>query len=182
MDPVVSAPDPGLDTLGRLRAELGGSMAALEQALAAPAPGRGGAWAERVDAALVALAADFRQHVAATEGPDGLHGAVLATAPRLASSVHRLVGEHAVIVGLVDDLLRRAGDASTDARADADGGAGSEAGSEAGSDPGSEPGADPASGAIRQLGTTLLGRLARHRQQGADLIYQAYQVDLGGET
>ena len=162
MDPVVSAPDPGLDALGRLRAELRGSMAALEQALAAPAPGRGGAWAERVDAALVELAADFRAHVAVTEGPDGLHGAVLATSPRLASSVRRLVGEHAVIVGLVEDLLRRAGDAGTDA--------------------GAEAGPNPGAGAIRQLGTALLGRLARHRQHGADLIYQAYQVDLGGET
>jgi hypothetical protein len=36
--------------------------------------------------------------------------------------------------------------------------------------------------AIRALATALLGRLARHRQHGADLIYQAYQVDLGGET
>jgi hypothetical protein len=166
MDPVVSAPNPGLDALGRLRAELRGSMAELEQALAAPAPGRGGAWAERVDAALAELAADFREHVAVTEGPDGLHGAVLATAPRLANSVGRLIGEHAVIVGLVDDLLRLAGDTGT----------GTGTGSDAQADAAAE------AGAIRQLGTALLGRLARHRQHGADLIYQAYQVDLGGET
>jgi hypothetical protein len=36
--------------------------------------------------------------------------------------------------------------------------------------------------AIRDLGTTLLGHLARHRQRGADLVYEAYQADIGGET
>lgn len=154
MEPVVGARDPGLDALGRLRAELRGSMTALEQALAAPTPGRAGAWAERVDAALGELAADFGEHVTATEGPDGLHGAVLAAAPRLSNSVNRLVVEHAVIADLVGDLLRLV----------------------------RLPVADGEVTAVRDLGTALLSRLARHRQQGADLIYQAYQVDLGGET
>jgi hypothetical protein len=154
MEPVVGAHEPGLDALGRLRAELGGSMTALEQALAAPAPGRGSAWAERVDTALGELAADFREHVTVTEGPDGLHRAVLAAAPRLSNSVSRLTVEHAVIAGLVGDLLRLV----------------------------RLPVADGDANAIRDLGTALLGRLARHRQHGADLIYQAYQVDLGGET
>jgi hypothetical protein len=129
-------------------------MAALEQALAAPRSGRHAAWAERVDAALVALSADFGEHVTMTEGSDGLHDAILGMTPRLSNSIRRLVGEHTVIKGLVDDLLARvrppvaAGEADT----------------------------------IRDLGTALLHRLARHRQHGADLIYQAYQVDLGGET
>ena len=35
---------------------------------------------------------------------------------------------------------------------------------------------------IRELGTRLLGALVRHRQRGADLVYEAYQVDIGGET
>jgi hypothetical protein len=154
MEPVVFAHDPGLDALRRVRAELGGSIAALEQALAAAAPGRTGGWAERVDVALVELSADFREHVAITEGTDGLHGDILATAPRLAHSVERLVGEHAVITELVSDLLTRV----------------------------SQPVPDGDVDAIRDLGTALLGRLARHRQRGADLIYQAYEVDLGGET
>ncbi|HEX5596482.1 MAG TPA: hypothetical protein VFX61_10770 [Micromonosporaceae bacterium] len=34
---------------------------------------------------------------------------------------------------------------------------------------------------LRGRGAELLGELARHRQRGADLIYQAYGVDLGGE-
>jgi hypothetical protein len=154
MEPVVGARDPGLDVLRRRRAELGGSMRALEQALAAPAPGRRAAWAERVDAALVELSGAFGAHVAVAEGPDGLHEAVLVASPRLANSVRRLVGEHTVIKGLIGDLLVRI------------------------RPPVAADEVDP----IRERATALLGRIARHRQRGADLVYQAYQVDLGGET
>jgi len=35
---------------------------------------------------------------------------------------------------------------------------------------------------VRDLGTALLGRLVRHRQRGSDLVYEAYQFDIGGET
>jgi hypothetical protein len=154
MEPFVGATDPGLDDLRRLRAELGESMAALEQALAAPVAHGQSAWAERVDAALVGLSADFDEHVVATEGPGGLHDAVVAAAPRLSNAVRRLVTEHAVIKGLVGDLRARVGP------------------------PVAADEVDP----IRELGTRLLGRLARHRQRGADLIHEAYQVDLGGET
>jgi hypothetical protein len=34
---------------------------------------------------------------------------------------------------------------------------------------------------IRETGTQLLGLLARHRQRGADMIFEAYESDLGGE-
>jgi hypothetical protein len=154
VEPVVGAGDQGLDALRQLRAELRGSTAALEQALAAPTPGRHTAWAERVEVALVELSADFDEHIAVTEGPAGAHDAVMAAAPRLSNSVRRLVGEHAVIRGLVADLLARV----------------------------SPPVAAGEVATIRDLGTALLSWLARHRQHGADLIYEAYQVDLGGET
>ena len=71
--PTVNA-DPGLERLRRPGAELRDSMAAaLEQALAAPAPGRAAAWIERVHVSLVELSADVREHVAITEGPERLH-------------------------------------------------------------------------------------------------------------
>ena len=35
---------------------------------------------------------------------------------------------------------------------------------------------------IRESATTFLGRLSRHRQRGADLVFDAYQTDIGGET
>lgn len=153
MEPVATS-DPGLDLLRRRRAELRGSMSALEQALAAPAPGRTASWAERVHVALVELSADVREHVAITEGPDGMHQDLLAASPRLAHAVGRLSTDHVVIGEHLGDLLVRAG--GTDAPADIE--------------------------AIRELGTALLGRLVRHRQIGADLIYEAFQCDIGGET
>ena len=154
MEPIVGAADPGLDALRRRRAELGGSMAALEQALAQPSSGRHSAWAERVDVALVELSADFAEHVAVTEGSDGLHDAVLASTPRLSHSIRRLVAEHTAIKGLIGELL--AGVRPPVAADDVD--------------------------MVRGLGAALLARLVRHRQHGADLIHEAYQVDIGGET
>jgi hypothetical protein len=35
---------------------------------------------------------------------------------------------------------------------------------------------------LRDQGTALLGRLVRHRQQGSDLVYEAYEFDIGGDT
>jgi hypothetical protein len=37
-------------------------------------------------------------------------------------------------------------------------------------------------GGVRDLGTALLVRLIRSRQASADLVYEAYQSDLGGEA
>jgi seryl-tRNA synthetase len=34
---------------------------------------------------------------------------------------------------------------------------------------------------VRELGTELLGSIVRHRQRGADLVYEAYEVDIGGD-
>lgn len=154
MDPVSPEPDQGLEELRRVRAELRGSMGALESALAAPAPGRVTAWAERVQAALVALSADLHVHVEVTESERGLHGAVLAVAPRLSHAVTRLSREHAGLRDRVDGLLQGL----------------------------SGPVSDEAVTGIRARGTVLLGLLARHRQRGADLVFEAYQADVGGEA
>lgn len=35
---------------------------------------------------------------------------------------------------------------------------------------------------IRALGTDLLDRLARHRRRDAELVFEAYETDIGGET
>jgi hypothetical protein len=33
---------------------------------------------------------------------------------------------------------------------------------------------------LRERANRLLGHLIRHRQQGADLIYEAFETDIGG--
>lgn len=155
MEPSSSTPDRALlEALRRQRAELRGSMSALELALAAPAPSGQVRWAERVHVALVELSADFREHIAVTEGHDGLYADVLATAPRLSDAVARLARDHTRIKDQVDDLLARV--RTPESREDVD--------------------------KVRDLGTMLLGVLVRHRQRGSDLVYEAYELDLGGET
>jgi hypothetical protein len=34
---------------------------------------------------------------------------------------------------------------------------------------------------LREQGTDLLGDLMRHRQRGSDLVFSAYELDIGGE-
>ena len=154
MDTSSSGPDRApLEALRRQRAELRESMSALELALAGPAPSDPVRWAVRVHVALVELSADFREHIDLTEGHEGLYVDILATAPRLSGAVARLTREHAEVSDLVDDLLART---STSEGEDVD--------------------------KVRGLGTTLLGLLVTHRQRGSDLVYEAYEFDVGGET
>ncbi|PZS26332.1 MAG: hypothetical protein DLM58_20870 [Pseudonocardiales bacterium] len=152
MDPTVSTGQAELAAVRARRAELRESMGRLERALAAPAAGRAVVWGELVHAVLIELAEDFQEHIEVTEGTDGLHQAILAGDLRLANAVTALAVEHSQIAGEVDDLV--AGTEPPVTAADAED--------------------------ARRRGTGLLGRLVRHRQRGADLIYEAYQTDIGG--
>ncbi|KRE95457.1 hypothetical protein ASG76_07355 [Nocardioides sp. Soil774] len=143
-----------LEELRRHRAELRESMGALEDALAAPAAADRSRWAQRVQAALSEVSGDFRAHIDITEGPRGLYGDVLRTSPRLSGAVDGLTREHALIGDQTDQLLTRL--AAPDLNSDVD--------------------------AVRREGTALLGRLVRHRQRGSDLVFEAYEFDIGGET
>jgi hypothetical protein len=154
MEPSATTSDEDLLELRRQRAELRESMSALEAALAAPAVSDRDRWAQRVHVAAVELAGDLRQHVDLTEAPDGLHREILTASPRLSGAVATLTREHVLIRGQVDSLLARVGPA--DVTTDVD--------------------------RVRDLGTALLGRLVRHRQRGSDLVYEAYEFDIGGET
>lgn len=155
MGPNPAKPEQGfVDVLRQRRAELRESIGALELALARPTSADQAHWAERVHVALVELSADFREHVAVTEGPAGLYRELRRTAPRLSGAVARLTREHAVITRLLDDVLNSANTATTAEDVDN----------------------------VRDLGTTLLGILVRHRQRGSDLVYEAFEIDIGGEA
>jgi len=155
MEPSQPKPkQPFIDALRRRRAELRESMSALELALASPAPEDQARWVERVHVALVELSADFRQHITITEGSDGLYHELLQTVPRLSGALARLTRDHAVITRQLDDLLGYATTPATNQVVDD----------------------------VRDLGTALLGALVRHRQRGADLVYEAFHLDIGGET
>lgn len=154
MEPNTTPDAELLEELRRHRAELRESMSALESALAAPAVSDRGRWAQRVHVAAVELAGDLREHVDMTEAPDGLYREVLTATPRLSGAVDTLTREHVLIRGQVDSLLARV--AAPEVTGDVD--------------------------RVRDLGTALLGRLVRHRQRGADLVFEAYEFDIGGET
>jgi hypothetical protein len=142
----------------RRRAELLESINALEQALAAP--GLQARWGERVSAAVMELASDFHEHMEITEGPVGLYTQVIGSSPRLAHQVDRLTQEHVKLGELMAELVAAVGKSDT-------------------SNEPEEMLGDHAE--VRERGTKLLGALVRHRQRGADMMYEAYSVDIGGQ-
>jgi hypothetical protein len=152
MEPSTQIRDAEFVQLRRRRAELRETMGALERALSAAASERAVIWGERVHTALVELAEDFVDHVEVTEGPDGLHQSILAGDLRLANAVDALTQEHLVITEEIRLLV-----ADTEPPVTA---------------------ADAAD--VRDRANRLLGWLVRHRQRGADLIYEAYDTDIGG--
>ncbi|WP_344252987.1 hemerythrin domain-containing protein [Terrabacter carboxydivorans] len=141
-----------LDRVRRHRSELRESVAAVDLALEAPIA-RGGMWRERVRAALAELAHDFDDHVALTESPGGIYDRARHSAPRLSGRVERLLGEHRDLRDAIHGYLAVLEHGGTMADLPI----------------------------FREELTVLVGRLVRHRQAGGDLVYEAYDVDLGGQ-
>ncbi|MDQ6848710.1 MAG: hypothetical protein M3070_01725 [Actinomycetota bacterium] len=141
-----------LEAVRRRRAELLGSLNVVEESLAAAAIGRAVVWGERVHDSLSQLAREFREHIEVTEGPDGLHQSILAGDLRLANAVWALTTEHGEITAEIAAALSAtaAPVIPTDVQN------------------------------VREQATRLLGRISRHRQKGADLVYEAFATDIGG--
>ncbi len=108
-------------------------------------------WVERVEAALMEVRHDLDDHVEVTERPDGLYDSVREDAPRLAGPLRQLQQEHPELLELTDVALNRALAGDAVDRV--------RLGDE-----------------VREV----LRRLGHHRQKGADLIFEAYQMDVGG--
>jgi hypothetical protein len=109
-------------------------------------------WHDLVAARLAALREAVTEHVVVTEGPDGLYGELLDHAPRLCRGVDILIREHAALVAAVDTLCARLREPAVPVEQ------------------------------VRGWASDLLRELSRHRQRGADLVYEAYATDIGGET
>ena len=140
-----------LDRVRTHRAELRESVAAVDEALASPLA-RGGAWRERVRAALAELAHDFRDHVELTEAPGGLYDSLGRDSPRLGGQVKRLRREHERFREDIDAYLAVLEHGGTMADLPV----------------------------FREEVARLVTRLVRHRRKGDDLLHEAYDVDLGG--
>lgn len=139
-----------LEHAREVRADIFDLMVEVEIRLASPVSVDHTKWTGELEKSMLELSEAFREHRDATEGPNALFDAIILECPRIASRVQRLVTDHRSIEAAIDALL------------------------EAFADPDCEP------EVIRVEATELLGLLARHRQRGADVVYEVYDVDIGG--
>ena len=142
---------PTLDEVMRRRADLYQAILALEQAAARPAVDREDDWLAGVIDALGELERQIDDHIEITERPDGLYAEIVEAAPRLGGPVKRLRDEHPEMRQATSELR---------ARLQAEGAGGVEE--------------------TRDDVQRVLGRLVKHRQHGADLLWEAYSLDTGG--
>lgn len=142
-----------LDEVSRRRADLYETIIALEQAAARPAVGREDAWTETLLDALDELRPELVEHVTSTEQPDGLYAEIAEAAPRLIHRTDLLREEHRVMLAELAALTDRVRAVAT---------------ADAGS-------VERAREDVRKL----LGLLVRHRQHGADLVWEAFNRDIG---
>jgi len=149
-----AAADPhALAEVRARRAGLRRAMTDAEVAAAGALAGRPENWRSGVLPCLEALLDAWERHITATEADDGLFAQIRTDAPRLAPALARLHREHDRLLTDIKDNL-----ATVHAGAD-----------------------EQSLQLVRADLIPLLAKLARHRQQGSDLLYAAYQVDIGGE-
>ncbi|MBI2236953.1 MAG: hypothetical protein HYU54_00270 [Actinobacteria bacterium] len=146
---------PALEAARRRRLDLHDALIEVEEAISAPAPGRVHDWALAVGKTLVHLRDAFDDHIRGTEEQGGLYDDILARAPHLAGKVKRLRDEHPMIqLGIFKEMQRvPAPDLADDEEAIDD---------------------------LRDDIQRLLGKIVHHRQHGADLVWEAYNLDIGG--
>jgi hypothetical protein len=145
-----------LDNVRGQRRSLRRALGEVEIALATPATGHESEWARGLADAIEHLSEVFDLHIEVTEGPGGLYEDVMEQAPRLANVVRRFRAEHATIRMAINNEKDRLDATLAGEPLELD--------------------------HVRTRVTRLLGRMVRHRQQGAELVYEAYEVDIGGES
>ena len=133
----------------RQRERLRDALVAFEDALSSAGPRRAAAWAEGVVQCILRVEAEFNSHIDLTEQEDGLYDDILEVAPRMSHRVDQLRQEHNEITIALSDCLTRVELVPNTAHADW-------------------------VAARRDDCNALLGRLVRHRQRGADLVYEAF--------
>jgi hypothetical protein len=144
-----------LEEARKRRKTLHDSLVALEVAISSPASGRIPDWSALVLKEMVGVRDAFDQHVVVTEKPDGLYEEILGRAPRLEHAITKLKGEHPDINEVITTMVARLEQVEIG---------------------GIEWPLDDARDDLQRF----IGRVIRHRQKGADLVWEAYNVDIGG--
>lgn len=132
------------------RRQLHVALVELERA-STVAVGQPAEWRDRLVDALERLGSALRDHVHRNESDGGLFDDVLNQAPRLAPLVRRLREEHEDLLDRTERLIGRCHGEIPDEDRIAD---------------------------LREEVLDLLRQGSRHRQRGADLLYEAYDVDV----
>jgi hypothetical protein len=145
---------PTLAETARRRADLHGALVDVEEAISRPAVGREPDWTKGVLLRLEGLAHAIDEHIEITERAEGLYDEIAAKAPHLATKIDRLREEHPLLRDRAQALI-------TQLRTTAVGSAW------------------PLDQARDDL-QRLLGQIVRHRQLGSDLVWEAYNLDIGG--
>jgi hypothetical protein len=145
---------PTLAETARRRADLRDALVDVEQAISRPAVGREPEWTKGVVLQLEGLAHAIEEHVEITERPEGLYDEISTQAPHLATKIDRLREEHPVLRDRTQVLLTKLQTTAIGP-------------------------AWPLYEARDDL-QRLLGQIVRHRQLGSDLVWEAYNLDIGG--
>jgi len=145
---------PTLAETARRRADLRDALMDVEQAISRPAVGREPEWTKGVVLRLEGLAHAIEEHVEITERPEGLYDEISTKAPHLATKIDRLREEHPVLRDRTQVLLTKLQTTPIGP-------------------------AWPLDEARDDL-QRLLGQIVRHRQLGSDLVWEAYNLDIGG--
>lgn len=127
----------------------------LEEALrsvekAAAAPAAHETWGPDLVSNVKSLMTALNHHIVEVEAPQGLLEQIVEKAPRLQRAVESTRNHHAVLAHAISDLIDLI------------------------------EGGEATAADIRVDVIEILNDFARHRQDGADLIYEAYDVDIGG--
>ena len=155
MEPHDEKLTPALEQARQRRKTLHDALVHLEEALSSPAAGRIPDWTAGVLKEMVEVRDAFDLHVEATERPEGLYDEIFERAPRLALSVQKLRDEHPEIAAAVNQMVERLEQVEIGGIA--------------------WPLDDARDDLQRFIGTVI-----KHRQRGADLVWEAYNVDIGG--
>jgi hypothetical protein len=139
-----------LDALRVRRDRLYDAVLDLERALSVPAGDHPREWAADVGGVLEQLQTVLDAHVADTENEGGFFDDIREHAPHLLHAVDLLRAEHEPLVESTAALVARAAATDTDATVDD----------------------------VRDEAVELIRRLLRHRHRGAELVYDAYSVDI----
>ncbi|MDH3302524.1 MAG: hypothetical protein OES24_18645 [Acidimicrobiia bacterium] len=108
--------------------------------------------------------ARISEHIAQTEGPGNILDEIVAMAPRLDRQVKQLKVDHEHLEKAAHTLALAVAELSSE------------------HDDLTPEQIEDAAIAVRNQAVEVMGQITRHRQRGADLLYEAYHVDLGNSA